>query len=59
MVFDLCDDISECLGRLQLGALVGHLLGPGRGCLGHVFFGGTTHGGLGTRAQGSGSQNVN
>lgn len=40
MVFDLCDDISECLGRLQLGALVGHLLTPGRGAWVMSFLGG-------------------
>lgn len=48
MVFDLCDDISECLGRLQLGALVGHLLTPGRGAWVMSFLGGPLIEGWGT-----------
>lgn len=50
-VFDLCDDISECLGRLELGALVGYLLTSDRGA-GATSLRETTHGGLGNRAQG-------
>lgn len=31
MVFELCEDVSKCLGRLALGALGGYLLTPRRG----------------------------
>lgn len=30
MVLELRDGVSECLGGLELGALGGHLLAPGR-----------------------------
>lgn len=58
MVFDLCDDISECLGRLQLGALLGHFLTPGRGAWAMSSLGGPLIEGWGTE-QGNGGQHVN
>lgn len=56
-VFDLCDDISECLGRLELGALVGYLLTSDRGAGGH-FFEGDHSRGSGEQSPGNGCPNV-
>lgn len=52
MVFELCDDISKCLGRLELGALFGHSWTPSRGAWDTSFLGGPLMEGWGTEPRG-------
>lgn len=48
VVFELCDDISKCLGRLELGALFGHSWTPSRGAWVLSFLGRPLMEGCGT-----------
>lgn len=50
MVFDVCDDTSECVGKLELGS-VGYLFTPNRCARSSLLLGEVTHGEPGNRVQ--------
>lgn len=59
MLFDMYEGISECLCRLESGALVGYLLTPDGGTWASLE-GGALHGGSwGNGARGHGGKNAN